>query len=55
MSFAELIEKHKKEKCSKCKLDVDCQITKTTNGKTRCTYEEMFEKESRVFGTDKKM
>lgn len=46
MTNAELYKKHKEEKCSKCKINKDCEIHITRDGKTRCTYEEILKKES---------
>ena len=43
MNRNELIEKHKDEKCSKCKMNIDCEIHILLNNKTRCTYDELSE------------
>lgn len=54
MTDAELFKKHKEEKCSKCKIDKDCEIHITGDRKTRCTYEKEWE-ESVVFENKQKM
>ena len=55
MSDAELYEKHRIEKCSKCKKNIVCEVHITSDRKTRCTDDEIREKESNVFKTYKEM
>lgn len=55
MSDAELFKKHKIERCSKCNINIDCEIHITQDRKTRCTYDEIQEKESNVFKTFQKV
>ena len=55
MTNTELFKKHKEEKCSICKINKDCEIHITRDGKTRCTYDEMFKNESSVFGAKQKV
>lgn len=38
MTQAELFKKHKEEICSKCKIEKDCEIHITNDGKTRCNH-----------------
>lgn len=42
MTAAQLFRKHKEEKCTKCKINKDCEIHITKDGKTRCTYDGVF-------------
>lgn len=51
MTIAQLFEKHKEEKCSRCKINKDCEIHITKDGKTRCTYDEVFRDKSSMFRT----
>lgn len=55
MSDADLYNKHKMERCSKCNLNIDCEIHITGDRKTRCTYDDVKEKESNVFKTWEKV
>ncbi len=55
MTDAELFKKHKEEKCTKCKINKDCEIHVTRDRKTRCTYDEMFKNGLGVFGTKQKV
>lgn len=50
MTDAQLFEKHRKEKCSICKIDKECEIHVTRDRKTRCTYDDMFRNESSMLG-----
>lgn len=55
MSDAELYKKHVEDRCSKCNININCEIHITQDRKTRCTYDDIQEKESNVFEKLEKM